>query len=578
MFFSVLFLCTTALNLRSGTTNSKASIRIGKLENRFRELVNEDTVILVDGDNVRGKTAFKSSKESLAHDLDIWTNRVGLSDRVCLMYDHGNEHEAFSYGALSVCFSGPGRSADDVIARDVVWLQRNFNCSVVVVTADSGLKTRCQQGSKITKGVVAFVDSTLFVELLSATVSFASADEEEPSLSDPADITAALAPFDPAKMNMLRRELGVRNQIKNIEKYVKGGGGKKQISKMKKRQQQLEDRLQRVIAQETMAGGVSLSATMDDALKLTPEQQQAGYETIIKMMRAGSTRGREETWERVLLAERFRNTLMASSLGMGLEVEQETQSTTGDRSSSSQGALATYVREINRNYSTTNYTAENLRLQALQQQPQQPQQQQQQQPQQFSVNNITHTTVHTQQQPSSQLHADITSHVESSEKMTTIEEGDDRKTSEKIITGAIFMVVPLPTQPILDTDIENTDTEITTFTDTVTELTNKNADIDTVITSTDITSTVITSTEITTTGKSSASNPDPNLDLDRRLSLQVSPLHLQILQQQRRQRELIETYQRTPKGPSARALEIAQRSLVTHPLNIPSHTYSQHSL
>ena len=120
MFFSVLFLCTTALNLRSGTTNSKASIRIGKLENRFRELVNEDTVILVDGDNVRGKTAFKSSKESLAHDLDIWTNRVGLSDRVCLMYDHGNEHEAFSYGALSVCFSGPGRSAVDVIAAGAV--------------------------------------------------------------------------------------------------------------------------------------------------------------------------------------------------------------------------------------------------------------------------------------------------------------------------------------------------------------------------------------------------------------------------------------------------------------------------
>ena len=215
--FSVLFLCATAMNLRSGM-NPKTTARIGKLESRFSALVNEDAVILIDGDNVRGKTAFKASKESLAHDLDIWTNRIGLQDRVCLMYDHGNEHEAFSYGALSICFSGPGRSADDVIARDVVWLQRNFNCSIVVVTADTGLKTRCLQGSKMAKGDVAFVDSTLFVELLSATVQFESNEDTSAgtSLSNPADITAALAPFDPTKMNMLRRELGVRNQIKNI--------------------------------------------------------------------------------------------------------------------------------------------------------------------------------------------------------------------------------------------------------------------------------------------------------------------------------------------------------------------------
>jgi hypothetical protein len=38
---------------------------------------------------------------------------------------------------------------------------------------------------------------------------------------------------------------------------------------------------------------------------LSIEHQEEGYNALIGMLRAGSTAGREETWERVLLAERF---------------------------------------------------------------------------------------------------------------------------------------------------------------------------------------------------------------------------------------------------------------------------------
>jgi hypothetical protein len=146
-------------------------------------------------------------------------------------------------------------------------------------------------------------------------------------------------------MSQLRREMGVRNQIKSIEKYVRGGGSKKKMTKLKKRAQQLETRLQQVITRETGAVA-SLTATMDAALAMTPAHQQAGYDAIVRMMRSGSTRGREETWERVLLAERFRNVLLARAFASGRhELDAGTEAAVDD------GALATYAREINRNFS-----------------------------------------------------------------------------------------------------------------------------------------------------------------------------------------------------------------------------------
>ena len=153
------------------------------------------------------------------------------------------------------------------------------------------------------------------------------------------------------------------------------------------------------------------------------------------------------------------------------------------------------------------------------------------------------------------------------------------------------MVIPLPAQPNLDSEIEtNIETGITTITTTDnTELTEEEKeDIDIDMIDTDSINTpnfagvgfavrvaaVADVAGSTATDKASTTTPTDNIDLDRRLSLQVSPLHLQILQQQRRQRELIETYQRTPKGPSARAMEIGQKILVIDPFNTSSLTHS----
>jgi predicted RNA-binding protein with PIN domain len=321
--FLIVILPTLVLTFSSylpEKLNQKITERINRLGNNIKNLP-KSTLIIVDGDNVRGKTKFSASKEQLCKDLDILVNTIGLNGRVVLMYDHGNEHEAFLYGSLAVCFSGPGRTADDVIARDLVWFQRRFDCSVVVVTADTGLKTRCFQGGRITGNEVSIVDSTQFVELLGTTIANLNITSTVDNVySDPSNIGVpeekrpvpeeVMVPFSSERMNQLRRELGVRNQIKSIEKFVKGGCGKKKMVKLQKRATELNNRLKQVISEES----VSLGATMDEAMRMSPEFQEAGYNALISMLRAGSTRGREETWERVLLAERFRNTLLADSI------------------------------------------------------------------------------------------------------------------------------------------------------------------------------------------------------------------------------------------------------------------------
>ena len=117
--------------------------RAHQFENLARQSANG--VLLVDGDNVRGKASFAFSHASLLARLSRWAARRGLGDRVVLLVDHGARPSAFHLPSLgsSVVFSGPSLSADDVAARDVGWLQARRH-DVMLVTADSGLAQRCR--------------------------------------------------------------------------------------------------------------------------------------------------------------------------------------------------------------------------------------------------------------------------------------------------------------------------------------------------------------------------------------------------------------------------------------------------
>ena len=124
--------------------------RVKQFEAATKSLVHGfDGVLIIDGDNVRGKSQFGLSHASLLARTARWSARNMLSGNVVLLVDHGSLPSAYHLprlAGLAIAFSGPQLSADDVVARDVAWFHARGH-DVMLVTADSGLAQRCRRAS-----------------------------------------------------------------------------------------------------------------------------------------------------------------------------------------------------------------------------------------------------------------------------------------------------------------------------------------------------------------------------------------------------------------------------------------------
>ena len=124
--------------------------RVKQFEAATKSLVHGfDGVLLIDGDNVRGKSLFGLSHVSLLARTARWTARHQLSGNVVLLVDHGTLPSAYHLprlAGMSIAFSGPRLSADDVAARDVAWFHARGH-DVMLVTADGGLSQRCRRAA-----------------------------------------------------------------------------------------------------------------------------------------------------------------------------------------------------------------------------------------------------------------------------------------------------------------------------------------------------------------------------------------------------------------------------------------------
>lgn len=267
----LLILCNAR---KSSTTISSAGVI-----NRFLNL-RPDVIIYLDGDNIRGKSGFRLSKEALYAKVSRWTEKVKVENRVVLVYDHGPVHCGHDIHNFACVFSGPGRTADDVIAKAVHWCS-NKNVGTVVVTSDSQLKSRCRLACRSGQKESFSVDSTLFVAML---ISLCDEDEVDfqidskgiesdigkkidfngsDKLNFPSDNTALanisqltitsddssnatissivdislldqLSTTVGLKASLARKERSLGNQILAIDNIIKNGSGKKKISKVRK--------------------------------------------------------------------------------------------------------------------------------------------------------------------------------------------------------------------------------------------------------------------------------------------------------------------------------------------------------
>ena len=147
-------------------SSSEEESTIPAITERFLELTsNPNIAIVIDVENVRGKTAFELDHADLLDRLMVWvTLRKHALGRTLVVIDHGSKasaHLLHHHGQneeqglgnpLCVTFAGPIVKADDIIARDVNWLISNPESTntnhVVVITADQELSWRCRSAAR----------------------------------------------------------------------------------------------------------------------------------------------------------------------------------------------------------------------------------------------------------------------------------------------------------------------------------------------------------------------------------------------------------------------------------------------
>jgi len=251
-------------------------------------------LVLIDGDNVRGKTGFGLSADGLVHQARRYA--AGGQDAV-LYIDHGLAHEALSPGPepnCRLCFAGTEQSADDAIARDVAWLlNADESLRLSVVTSDSGLVARCRKAARSAPsgpqrleiaGSMRFIDAVLVEET--------AKPYEAPARSDAGDRLAAVA-----RAVAVSSERASLKRVKSKRRVAKAGRAKRLAAK-----RGAAEIGARLAANSAANLEAEVFASTDAELEAAAGILDAAvFEAAIRK-NGGGVAGREKTWERVLRA------------------------------------------------------------------------------------------------------------------------------------------------------------------------------------------------------------------------------------------------------------------------------------
>jgi hypothetical protein len=190
----------------SSTSNKNSNKKLSLQDQSFISSISSNpatTVVIIDAENVRGKSNFELSHSDLLTRTALWAQRRHLSQgQVTLVVDHGSLPTGYvmtapapaaaannnignsaagsstsnggstTTASLGVVFAGPSMKADDVIARDIPFFQQASLVDgeslqgvnkIVVVTSDSELSDRCLRAAGISSKMVHIVQSIRFL-------------------------------------------------------------------------------------------------------------------------------------------------------------------------------------------------------------------------------------------------------------------------------------------------------------------------------------------------------------------------------------------------------------------------------
>lgn len=315
-------------------------------------LTRNESLLLVDGDNLRGKTKFQVSKEQLFADIISFLSVHKLPNPVYLYFDHGMIQETISIPSsnISVVFAGPSDKADDVIISHIDTFQSQFDKDIVLVTEDNLLRKRCRAQSigsrkSIKKGkdqsIVAsnprnlfLVTSPAFAEILygrqyrrtaNAIISNYSAVAAELSANARNFVNLALPPvkISPTEaagskilleeLDHARNEMRLLSQMRRLQVRVKQSVNHKNRRMAPDEKRVLIERF-RILALELLAlkevNEEAISIHSDGlALCLATKHVVERAAKCIEKLRAANRLDTEEGWEREIFAELLRLSL-----------------------------------------------------------------------------------------------------------------------------------------------------------------------------------------------------------------------------------------------------------------------------
>jgi Icc-related predicted phosphoesterase len=302
---------------------------------KLQTISNEpNAMVWIDVENVRGKSGFELSHMDLLEQATIWTKHHGLEGKVNLVVDHGTVTCGYwlKDRGLSVCFAGPRQKADDVISQDVSL----FGTSIVV-TADNELQQRCRRSARHSLHIM---PPNKFLDDLDQTMSFQAgqeqlekfvnqkeeevtgqSNEEDEDIEMEGDERALLSSDDQILLGNMDAEIRLGGQLLEAQAMLFGKKTMthKRKKKIEKRIQNIKDKLARKGPSTLDRVTALLSAPSSSIFNFvngdgSDDMLQKEQNVILSRwleIRNKSPR-REQTGDRVILAERLRRHLIDS--------------------------------------------------------------------------------------------------------------------------------------------------------------------------------------------------------------------------------------------------------------------------
>jgi Icc-related predicted phosphoesterase len=276
------------------------------------------SLLLVDVENVRGKTNFQQTHEAFV--ARACAHHAKEEDiLMVLVMDHGAQRTIQSGGPLSknmaMVFAGPGQKADDVLMD----LSRaTQNQTVVVISSDNEVMKTCQQD-----GGATIIDPLAFLDTLKGlnNVGTLFPKKEEDDEFKPKALDA---------QQLLQKEVAARQELQMIDRLLnprsKGKRSnkkmsRKQRSKLASRQLRAKERLTRVLEDSVVQGGTTMQSAIQSGNNTEFEAMVQGVEAASRaQIRRGAA---ETTYERQLLAERLRRRMEDAGALTRIDVDEE---------------------------------------------------------------------------------------------------------------------------------------------------------------------------------------------------------------------------------------------------------------